>query len=60
MKTTDKIMVYIFSSQDRPIYFLDKHAEILQAMQQDWENGYFRACANIYHVLHQFFFCLLA
>jgi len=34
MKTTAKIMVYIFSSWDRPIYFLDKPAEILQAVQQ--------------------------
>lgn len=34
MKTTAKIMVYVFSSQDRSIYSLDKPAEILQAVQQ--------------------------
>lgn len=34
MKATARIMVYILSTQDRPIYFLDKPAEILQAMQQ--------------------------
>lgn len=34
MKTTAKIIVYIFSSQDRPIYCLNKPAEIVQTVKQ--------------------------